>query len=68
MDFKVKQNQEPKHIKIGLVPLNTETLCLSETTEVLNETSVKISSKFLVQAKHLSKIPASFENNTNRLV
>ena len=61
MDFKLKQHQEPKNIKKELVPLNTETLCLTEATEVLNETSVNISSKFILMEKYLSKTPASFD-------
>ena len=61
MDFKLKQHQEPKNIKKELVPLNTETLCLTEATDVLNETSVNISSKFIVMEKYLSKTPVSFD-------
>ena len=63
MDFKVKQHQESKNIEKELVPLNTETLCLSEATKVLNETPDTILSQFIVQEKHFSKIPSSFNKN-----
>ena len=45
-----------------MVPLNLETPCLSETTEVINEISVKLPSQFLIP-----KIPASFDDNFNHL-
>ena len=62
MSFKVKHHQEPKQIEKELIPLSTETLCLSEATEVLNETPFNISSQLIVQEKHISKIPVLFDN------
>ena len=62
MYFKVKQHQELKQIEKELVHINIETMVLSEATEVLNEASVNILSQSIVQEKHPSKIPASFDN------
>ena len=46
-----------------MVPHNSETLCLLEDTEVINEISFKLPSKFLAQENHNYKIPAFFDNN-----
>ena len=54
--------QELNQIEEELVPLNLETLCLSEATEVINEISVKIPSQLLI-----SKIPASFDENFEQI-
>ena len=55
------------HIEKELVPINSETLCLSEATEVINKISVKFPSQLLVQEKHISKILASFNKNFEQL-
>ena len=68
MDFKVRQHQELKHTKTLLVPINTETLWLSEVTEEINETSIKILSQLIVQEKNISKIPASFDKMFEQIV
>ena len=62
-----------KNIEKELVPLYLEVLRLSEVTEVLNETSVTCSPKFIVQEKNLSKILTyfymKFEHiNMNRII
>ena len=57
MDFKVKHHQKPKQIIKELVPLNIETLYLSEATEVINKTAVNSSSQFIAQEKHFLKLP-----------
>ena len=62
INFMGKPHQELKQIEEELVPLNSETPYLSEATEVLNERSVKLPSKFLI-----SKIPASFDDNFKHL-
>ena len=59
-DFKEKQRQESKNIDNWLFTLKPETLCLSESNGVLNETSDKISWKLILQKKHLSKISSHF--------
>ena len=46
--FIEKQYQESKQIEEELVTLNSNALCLSEATEVINEISVKILSQFLI--------------------
>ena len=51
-----------KQIEKYLVSLNTETLWLSEATEVINETPVNISSPFIVQEMNISRITKSFRN------
>ena len=51
-----------------MVTFNSETLCLSEDTEVINEIPVNITSQYLVQDKNISKIPASFDNNFEQLI
>ena len=58
MDFIEQKHQESKHIEEELVTLNSETLFLSEATEVINEISVKLPSQFLVY-----KITTSFDEN-----
>ena len=50
-----------------MVPLYIETKCLSEATKILYETTVKLSSKFIVQEKHLSKNPTSFDNSFEQI-
>ena len=57
----IKQHQEFKHIEKEMVPLNADTLCSSESTEALNETSVNISTQFIVQENN--NISASLDNN-----
>ena len=52
-----------KSIKEELVTINSETPCLSEATEVINEISVKIPLQLLI-----SKIPASFDENFDHLI
>ena len=44
-----------------MVPINADTLCSSESTEALNETSVNISTQFIVQENN--NISASLDNN-----
>ena len=51
-----------------MVPLNSETLCLSEATEVLNKTPYKFLSQFILQYNHIFKLPTPFEEHLIRLV
>ena len=67
MSFKVKHHQEPKQIEKELIPLSTETLCLSEATEILNETPFNISSQLIVQDNHISKKLISFDNKFEQI-
>ena len=62
MDFNVKQRQYSKEIEKGLIPLNTETLCLLEDTKVINKQPVKTSLQSIVTENNVSKIPSSFHN------
>ena len=63
MAFIEKNNQESKQIEEELVTLNSNALCLSEATEVINEISVKILSQFLI-----TKITTSLDENFDPLV
>ena len=47
--------------------LSTHKHWLSESTEVINEISFKLPSQLLVHKKHVSKIPASFDDNFYQL-
>ena len=47
MDFMEQHHQKSKHTEEELVPINSQTPCLSETTEIINEISVKLPSQFL---------------------
>ena len=67
MYFIEKYHQESEQIEEELVTLNSKTLCLSEATEVLNKTSVNISSEFIVQKKHLSRISELFDNKCEHI-
>ena len=51
-------HQELKKTEEELVPLKSETPCLSEATEAIHEISVSWPSKFLI-----SIIPTSFDKN-----
>ena len=56
-----------------MVPINSETLCLSEATEVINEISVNLPLQLLAQENYIFKISSSFDENfeqisTNRII
>ena len=50
-----------------MVSLNSETLCLSEATEVIYEISFNFTSKFIVQVKNISIFSVSFDKNFEHL-
>ena len=50
-----------------LVPLKSETLCLSEANPVLNKTPEKFSSQFILQQNNLYKTTAYFKENLEQI-